>query len=76
MQEETFNTQREFNNRFPTKMYICSKCGHPTMNPYFCTLCKTQSNNFIYQGYRYTILETGITKEIFKPAELFKESED
>lgn len=46
------------------------------MNPYFCVYCKNQSTNFIYQGYTYTILETGITETIFTPIELLKESED
>ena len=78
MQEETFKTQREFNKKFPRKTYRCAKCGHPTMNPYFCIYCKNQANNFVYSEncYKYTILETGITEIIFKPVELLKESED
>lgn len=72
---ETFKTQREFNNKFPTKFYKCPKCGRLTTDCYFCTNCQNQANNFIYadQNYQYTILETGITEEIFTPIELFKE---
>ncbi len=77
MIHETFKTQREFNNKFPTKIYKCPKCGHPSTNPYFCIYCKNQANNFIYEGYKYTINETGITEIIFQPIELTnKESEE
>lgn len=71
----TFTTKREFNKKFPTKIFICTKCAHQTINPYYCTRCKNQSNNFIYQGYTYTILETGITETIFIPIELLKDEE-
>lgn len=79
MQEETFNTQREFNNRFPTKMYICSNCGELTDDKYNCSKCNWRADGLLKtwnKGYRYTILETGITEEIFKPIELLKESEE
>ena len=77
MQEEVFETQREFNNRFPTKMYICSRCGALTDNPYQCRQCFNQATNFALtdKAYKYTILETGIKEEIFTPIELLKESE-
>ena len=80
MQEtfEIFETQRQFNNKFPSKLYTCSKCGTLTDNPYLCITCKNQSNNFFLteHTYKYKILETGITEEIFKPIELQKESEE
>lgn len=74
MHEEIFETQREFNNKFPTKMYICSRCNSLTDNPYQCRQCENQSNNFIYaeNTYKYTILESDITEQIFKPIELLK----
>lgn len=76
MQTEEFKTEREFNNKFPTKMYICSRCGSLTDNPYQCRECENQSNNFtlIDESYQYTILENGKTELIFKPIELFKEN--
>ena len=66
-----FNTQREFNNKFPTKMYICSRCGSLTYNPYQCRECQNQSNNFALSDktYKYVILENGKTEQIFKPIE-------
>jgi len=57
-------------------MYICTKCGKLIDDKYFCRYCKNQSNNFIYQGYTYTITDGGITETIFLPIELFKESEE
>lgn len=77
MIEETFNTVREFKRKFPSKYYICSSCGTLTDNPYQCRICENQSTNFILTEnlYRYTILETGQTEQIFKPVELEKGTE-
>ncbi len=72
---EVFKSLRDFNKKFPRKIYKCTNCGTLTTDKYFCTRCKNQSNNFIYLGYTYTILDTGITETIFTPIELFKESE-
>lgn len=69
---EIFKNQREFNKKFPSKIYICTKCQHPTPNPYFCVFCKNQSNNFLYKGYKYTILDKNITETIFLPTEIYK----
>lgn len=69
---EEFNTIRDFNKKFPSKLYICSRCGQLTPNPYYCINCENQSNNFVYQeqNYKYRILESGVTEEIFKPIEV------
>jgi hypothetical protein len=74
VQREEFETVREFNKKFPSKFYICSRCENITTNPYQCTNCDNQSNNFIFQDrtYQYTIKETGKTEQIFKPIELEK----
>lgn len=74
MREETFETQREFNLKFPSKIYVCSRCGYLTPDKYKCTKCGNQSNNFIFtdNAYKYTIVETGITEQIFTPIELRK----
>ena len=74
---ETFRSEREFNNKFPSKFYVCTKCGKLTTDRYYCTACKNQSTNFIYRdkGYQYTIIDRGITEEIFIPIELLKEQE-
>ncbi|MDY6358463.1 MAG: hypothetical protein SPL73_05635 [Cyanobacteriota bacterium] len=66
---EVFKTQREFNNKFPSKMYICPKCSMLTFDKYLCKNCKNQSNNFVFRGYTYTILKTGVTETIFIPIE-------
>lgn len=71
---EEFKTIRDFNNKFPSKIYICSKCKNMTTNPYQCTCCDNQSNNFIFasEAYTYKILETNTVQQIFKPIELEK----
>lgn len=78
MQEEVFSTQREFNNRFPSKMYICSNCGELSEDKYTCRKCHWRADGLLKtwgKGYKYTILETGITEEIFKPIELLRKEE-
>jgi hypothetical protein len=76
MQEEVFATQREFNKKFPTKMFMCSNCNAPVPDRYECMYCGWRADGLLKtwgKGYKYTILETGITEEIFKPIELLKE---
>ncbi|MDO5306866.1 MAG: hypothetical protein Q4E83_03815 [bacterium] len=75
MEVEIFETQREFNKKFPSKLYICSQCGNLTPNPYHCRSCNNQSNNFLLteKTYQYKILETGISNTIFVPIEKEKE---
>lgn len=74
MQPEEFETIRDFEKNFPSKMYICSRCGRITTNPRFCINCDNQSNNFLFSDktYTYKIVETGKTEQIFKPIELEK----
>lgn len=71
---DEFETIRDFNIKFPSKIYICSKCKNMTTNPYQCNCCDNQSNNFIFttETYTYKILETNTTHQIFKPIELEK----
>lgn len=79
MREEVFKTQREFNNKFPTKFYKCTNCGELIQDKYTCSKCGWRADGLLKtwgKGYKYTILETGITEEIFTPIELFKESEE
>lgn len=76
MQKEVFKTQREFNKKFPSKMYICSNCGAAINDKYECMYCKWRADGLLKtwgKGYIYSILETGITEEIFIPIELLKE---
>ena len=76
MIEEVFKTKREFNKRFPSKMYICTNCGQLTDDKYTCSKCGWRTDGLLKtqgKGYKYTILETGITEEIFTPIELLKE---
>ncbi len=73
MQQEEFETVREFKQRFPSKLYVCSRCGNLTTDPFICTSCSNQSNGFLYTDtYIYTIKETGETAQIFRPIELEK----
>jgi DNA-directed RNA polymerase subunit RPC12/RpoP len=76
MHEDIFNTEREFNNKFPNKLYICSNCGQLTDNRYTCSRCGWRADGLFKtmgNGYKYTIAETGITEEIFLPIELYKQ---
>ena len=75
---EIFETKREFNKKFPSKLYVCSKCGSLSENPHHCINCDNQSNNFLFleKTYKYTIQETGITEQIFTPIELQKGQEN
>lgn len=72
MSIETFGTIRDFNKKFPSKLYICTRCRQLTPNPYYCINCENQSNNFMYRDgiYKYQIMETSIAGEIFEPIEL------
>ena len=74
MQAEEFVTVREFNKKFPSKLYICSRCKSLVTDPYHCINCNNQSNNFLFTDntYSYSIQETGISAIIFKPIELEK----
>lgn len=75
MQTEIFQTKREFNKKFPSKLYICCNCGTLTNDKYICPKCGWlayglfQTDN---KGYKYTILEENLTEEIFKPIEILK----
>ena len=41
MSIETFGTIRDFNKKFPSKLYICTRCEQLTPNPYYCINCET-----------------------------------
>lgn len=77
MKEEVFETQRQFNNKFPSKYFVCTNCGTLTEDKYTCIKCGWRADGLFKtwgKGYKYTILETGITEEIFTPIELRKEN--
>lgn len=78
MEVEIFETVREFNKKFPSKIYICSRCGNLTSNPYQCRSCDNQANNFLLQDktFSFKILETGVEKTIFIPIEKEKENQN
>ena len=72
MQE--FATIRDFNKKFPSKIFTLDRVLGMTQNPHQCTRCGNQSTNFLFANntYSYTIKEVGITETIFKPIELEK----
>lgn len=72
MSVEIFETRREFNKKFPSKLYVCSRCGKMIANPYHCTLCGWQANGLFKDlNYRYIIKEESEEiSEIFEPIEL------
>lgn len=74
---ERFETQREFNNKFPSKFYICSNCGKLIQDKYTCSYCGWRADGLFKtmgRGYKFIITEQGENiQEIFKPIEMEKE---
>lgn len=76
MNVEIFETRREFNKKYPSKIYICSRCGNMVASPFCCLLCSWQSNGLFKESnntYKYIIKsESEEIFEIFRPIELQK----
>lgn len=70
MQEE-FETEKEFRLKYPSKIYICPRCGALTTDPQICTHCQNQSNSFLFTD-NFTYKINGKIHTIFKPIELLK----
>ncbi|MBQ8476461.1 hypothetical protein IJ531_05305 [bacterium] len=63
---EIFDNEREFNKKYPSKIYICSSCAQFTSNPDICIHCSAQGNTLF--NYNYQI--KGHKKRIiFEPIE-------
>ena len=73
MNIEVFKTQREFNNKFPSKIYICSNCGKMTTDKMNCNYCGWRADGLLKtwgKGYKYIIEELSPeVQEIFRPLE-------
>jgi hypothetical protein len=71
---ETFETKREYNNKFPSRIFICFSCKNFTASPYFCKECGAQANGLFKdtnKTYKYIIKEESEElNEIFIPIEL------
>ena len=79
MNVEIFKTERDFNNKFPSKFYVCCNCHRLIQDKYTCNYCGWRADGLLKtwgKGYKYTILETGITEEIFTPIEMEKEKNE
>lgn len=77
MQEMCFKNWREFNKKFPSKIYICTNCGSLTNDKFTCKYCGWRADGLLKtwdKGFKYTILETNETEEIFRPIELYSPS--
>ena len=73
---ETFKTETEFINKYPSKLYVCSFCGTLSKDRYQCHKCGFRADGLFKtmgKGYQYTIQDTGVTEEIFKPVEIHNE---
>lgn len=74
MEIEVFETQREFNNKFPSGIYICSNCGKMTPYKYYCMYCGSRADGLFKtfnKGYKYIIKEVSSeVQEIFQPIEI------
>lgn len=69
---EIFQTQREFNNAYPSKVYFCPNCKKITTKRYQCEFCNFQSNNLVNQNYEYEIKELNLKDKILPPIETLK----
>ena len=73
METEEFESEREFRNKYPSGLYICSFCEKLTPFRYFCINCKSRADGLFKtfgKGYQYIIKEFGSEiYEIFTPIE-------
>lgn len=69
---DEFETIRDFNEKFPSKIFICSKCNSLVPDPYQCNTCGCQSNNFLFsdKSYSYIIKGQNQISTIFRPIEM------
>lgn len=70
-QIEKFKTRREFDNKYPSKIYVCSRCGEWIGDRYNCKFCGETSNKLFLSSdklYRYQIAEES-PRIIFQPIE-------
>ena len=67
-----FQTLREFNNQFPSKLFICPSCNKLTSNKYQCEFCNFQSNNIANLNGEYEIKELNLKDKILPPLETLK----
>lgn len=76
MLRQVFKTRREFNNAFPSKIFVCPICEKLTPNPMTCPNCGFRADGLVKtmgMGFLYVIEEEGpYANEIFKPIELIK----
>lgn len=78
MEIEHFDSNRDYNLKFPSKFYICAFCGKITPHPKLCIHCNTRADGFLKtmeSGYIYQI-KNQQPQEIFKPLELINEGEN
>lgn len=71
---EIFKTKREYNKKFPSRLFICTNCGALTTSEYLCHSCGWRSDGLLKTmnlGYKYIIKEiSDDVHEIFPPLEL------
>ena len=67
-----YETQREFNNKFPSQVYFCPNCKSVTSNKYQCEFCNFQSNNIANLNFEYEIKELNLQEKILPPIESLK----
>ena len=75
MELEVFKTYREFFQKYPSRMYLCSCCGYMTNNRFNCPRCGYRADGLLKtmeKGLRYRIESLNREEEIFKPVELEK----
>ena len=70
---DEFENERDFYNKYPSRLYLCSECNRLSPNPYFCWECGEQANKLIKKKgiYEYKINDNKY--QIFIPIELVGE---
>ena len=70
---ERFESEREFNNKFPSGFYICAYCSKIIPDKKLCPYCGFRADGLFKtmgKGYKFIIEEiSDEVQEIFKPIE-------
>lgn len=72
---EKFKTEREFEKKYPSRIFVCSRCGEWIGDKNFCKFCGENSNKLFAINenlYQYQISDKE-PQMIFKPLEKFKQ---
>ena len=67
---ETFETRREFNNKFKSGLFVCPNCSALTKNKYVCPNCSYQTNGLFAKNFEFEIKEINEKDQTLIPLEV------